>query len=136
MAAIIGHSGSCTAGGSAVGVAKAWSVDITGETVDVTDFSSGGWKESVQTLKSWSGSITVIYDGGEDTGVAGLITGLTAGSTVALVLQTSATGTGTAEKFSGNALITSMPVTNDVNGIIEVSFSFEGTGALTLAAIV
>jgi len=28
-----------------------------------------------------------------------------------------------------------MPITNDVNGIIEVSFSFEGTGALTQSAL-
>lgn len=133
MAPIIGHSGSCTAGGSAVGTAKAWSLDITGETVDTTNFASNGWKESVQTLKSWSGSITVIFDGGDDTGEAALIAGLTSGSSVALVLDTSATGAGTSEKFSGNAIVTSMPVTNDVNGIIEVAFSFEGTGALTLA---
>lgn len=135
MAAIVGYSGSCTVGASSVGTAKAWSVDITGETVDTTNFASNGWKESVSTLKSWSGSITVNFDGGADSGEAAIIAGLTSGSSVALVLQTGATGSGTAEKFSGSANVTSMPITNDVNGIIEVSFSFEGTGALTLAAI-
>ena len=135
MAAIVGYSGSCTVGASSVGTAKAWSVDITGETVDTTNFASNGWKESVSTLKSWSGTITVNFDGGADSGEAAIITGLTSGSSVALVLQTGATGSGTAEKFSGSANVTSMPITNDVNGIIEVSFSFEGTGALTLAAI-
>lgn len=135
MAPIVGYSGSCTVGASTVGTAKAWSVDITGETVDTTNFASSGWKESVSTLKSWSGTITVNFDGGADAGEALIIAGLVAGTSVALVLTTSATGSGTAEKFSGNANVTSMPVTNDVNGIIEVSFSFEGTGALTLAAI-
>ena len=135
MAAIVGYSGSCTVGASSVGTAKAWSVDITGETVDTTNFASNGWKESVSTLKSWSGTITVNFDGGADSGEAAIIAGLTSGSSVALVLQTGATGSGTAEKFSGSANVTSMPITNDVNGIIEVSFSFEGTGALTLAAI-
>ena len=133
--AIVGYSGSCTAGGGAVGTAKAWSVDINSETVDTTNFTSNGWKESISTLKSWSGSITVNFDGGADTGEAALIAGLTSGDEVALVLSTSATGSGTAEKFSGDANITSIPITNDVNGIIEVSFSFEGTGALTVAAI-
>lgn len=134
--AIIGYSGSCKAGASAVGTAKAWSLDISGETVDTTTFASAGWKESLSTLKSWSGSITVLFDGGADAGEAGLIAGLTAGSVVALEFVTAATGAGTAEKFSGNANVTSMPISNDVNGIIEVSFSFEGTGELTLAAIV
>ncbi len=135
MAPIIGFAGSCTAGGTAVGIAKAWSLDINGETVDTTDFSSNGWKESVSTLKSWSGSITVNFDGGADTGVAAIIAGLTGGSSVALVLLTGATGSGSAETFTGSANITSMPMTQDVNGIVEVSFSFEGTGALTLAGV-
>ena len=136
MAAIIGHSGSCTAGGGVVGTAKAWAVTPTQETVDTTTFASSGWKESVGTLKSWSGSITVIFDGGADTGEGNLLSGIFTGGTVALELITSATGTGTYEKFSGDANITSAPITNDVNGIIEVSFDFEGTGALTPAAIV
>ena len=134
MAAIIGHSGSCTAATNTVGTAKIWSMDLVGETADTTNFASSGWKESVATLKAWSGTITVIFDGGADTGEASLITGITSGATVALELITSATGAGTSEKFSGDALITSMPITNDVNGIVEVSFSYEGTGALTQAA--
>ena len=133
--AIQGYSGSCTVGGTAVAEAKAWSLDVSQETVDTTNFGSSGWKESTPTLKSWSGSITVIFDGGADSGQANLIAGVTSGGTVALVLSTSAGGSGTSEKFSGDAVVTSMPVTNDVNGIIEVSFSFEGTGALTQAAI-
>lgn len=133
--AIKGFSGSCTIGGDTITQAKAWSLTLSQETTDVTNFSSNGWKESEATLKSWSGSITVIFDGGADAGQASLIAGVTSGSTVALVLLTSASGAGTSEKFSGNAIVTSMPITNDVNGIIEVSFSFEGTGALTQAAL-
>lgn len=133
--AITGYSGSCTVGGSLVTAAKAWSLDVTQETADTTNFSSNGWKESTATLKSWSGSITVIFDGGDDAGQAALIAGVTSGAAVALVLSTDASGLGTSEKFSGNAIVTSMPITNDVNGIIEVSFAFEGTGALTQEAL-
>lgn len=133
--AIKGYNGSCTVGGNSVGSAKAWSLDVTQETVDTTNFGSSGWKESAPTLKSWSGSITVIFDGGDDAGQASLIAGVTSGTAVALELLTGATGSGTSEKFAGNAVVTSMPITNDVNGIIEVSFSFEGTGALTQSAL-
>ena len=133
--AIKGYAGSCTVGGTEVTAAKAWSLDITQDTVDVTNFSSNGWKESQATLKGWSGSITVIFDGGDDAGQGNLIAGVTSGSSVALALLTDASGSGTSEKFSGNAIVTSMPVTNDVNGIIEVTFAFEGTGALTQAAL-
>lgn len=134
--AITGHSGSCTVGASAVTEAKAWSLDVSQGTADITNFSSNGWAESAATIKSWSGSITVIFDGGADTGQAALITGVTSGASVALELVTGSIGSGSSEKFSGDAIITSMPITNEVNGIIEVSFSFTGTGALTQAAII
>lgn len=133
--ATIGYSGSCTAGGSAVTEAKAWSLDISQDVADTTSFASNGWKESVATLKGWSGSITVLFDGGADAGQAALIAGVTSGSTVALVLETSADGAGTSEKFSGEAVVTSMPITNEVSGVVEISFSFTGTGELAQSAI-
>jgi hypothetical protein len=42
-------------------------------------------------------------------------------------------GTGSYDKYSGSAIITGQSVTNDVNGIVEVTFNFEGTGAVTIA---
>ena len=60
--AVKGYSGSCTADGTNVGTAKIWSLDITQETTDSTNFASNGWKESVATLKSWGGNITVVFD--------------------------------------------------------------------------
>ena len=133
--AIQGYNGSVTAGASEVGTASIWTLDMTADTTDVTTFADAGWKSSCGGLKSWSGSITCTFSGGDDAGEALLIGSFTAGSTVALVLETGATGSGTAEKFSGNAVVTGFPITNDVNGCIVVTFAFEGQGALTLAAI-
>ena len=135
MAAIVGHQGSCTAGGNTVGTAKAWSMNLASDTIETTTFADGGWKANTQTLKNWSGDITVVFDGGEDTGEASLISSITDGSSVALELLTGATGTGSAEKFSGSANVTGMPIKNEVAGVIEVSFSFQGTGALPIAAL-
>jgi len=129
--AIKGFDGSVTVASGAMGNAKAWSLDISQETIDVTDFGSNGWKESVSGLKSWSGSITAIFDA-SGTAEGALQTGLTAGSVVALDLQMG-DGTGSYDKYSGSANITGQSVSNDVNGIVEVTFNFEGTGAITIA---
>ena len=129
--AIKGYDGSVTVAAGAMGNAKAWSLDISQETVDTTDFGSAGWKESVSTLNSWSGSITAIFDA-SGTAEGALQTGLIAGSVVALALQMG-DGTGSYDVYTGNAHITSQGVSNDVNGIVEVTFNFEGTGALTIA---
>jgi len=129
--AIKGYDGSVTVAAGAMGNAKAWSLDISQETVDTTDFGSAGWKESVSTLNSWSGSITAIFDA-SGTAEGALQTSLIAGSVVALALQMG-DGTGSYDVYTGNANITSQGVSNDVNGIVEVTFNFEGTGALTIA---
>lgn len=129
--AIKGFDGSVTVALGAMGNAKSWSLDISQETIETTDFGSSGWKESVSGLKSWSGSIVAIFDA-SGTAEGALQTGLTAGSTVALDLQLGG-GTGSYDKYSGTANITGQSVTNDVNGIVEVTFNFEGTGALTIA---
>lgn len=131
--AIKGYQGSVTVAGnaSAMGNAKAWSLDISQETVDTTDFGSSGWKESVSTLNSWSGSITAIFDAsGDDEG--DLQTALIGGAAISLDLQLG-DGTGSYDKYTGSANITSQSITNDVNGIVEATFNFEGTGALTVA---
>ena len=133
--AIKGFQGSCTIGGTVITEAKIWSLDVSQETADTTNFSGNGWKTSEATLKTWSGSITVLFDGGADSGQSDLIDAVTSGASVNLELLTGATGSGSAEKFTGDAIVTTMPITNDVNGIIEVQFSFEGTGALTSSAI-
>jgi hypothetical protein len=129
--AIQGHSGSVTVETGAMGNAKSWSLDISQETVDTTNFGSSGWKESTATLNGWSGSITAIFDA-SGTAEGALQTGLTGGSSVTLDLQMGG-GTGSYDKYSGEAIITSQSVTNDVNGIVEVTFNFEGTAALTIA---
>lgn len=129
--AITGHSGSVTVASGAMGNAKAWSLDVTQETVDTTDFDSSGWKESTATLNSWSGSITAIFDA-SGTAEGALQTGLTGGSSVTLSMQLGG-GTGSYDVYSGSAIITGQSITNDVNGIVEATFSFEGTGALTIA---
>ena len=131
--AIKGHEGSVTVAGnaSAMGNAKAWSLDISQETTDTTDFGSNGWKESTTGLRSWTGSITAIFDasGADETDLQANLVG---GAAINLDLQLGG-GTGTLDKYSGDANITGQSVTNDVNGIVEATFTFEGTGALTIA---
>jgi len=133
--AIQGYNGSVTVGGTAVGTASIWSLDMTADTTDVTTFADNGWKASCGGLKSWTGSITCTFSGGEDAGEAALIASFTSGSAVAVELLTGATGSGTAEKFTGNAGVVGLPITNDVNGCIVVTFQYEGVGALTVSAL-
>ena len=134
---IKGYGGSVKAGVTEVGTAKVWSLDMTASETDSTTFADGGWSATCAGLKTWGGSITVMWDAGADAGEDALIQAFIAGSEVALTLLTeAATGAGTSESFTGNVVITSMPITNDVSSCVEVTFGFSGRGALTIAAII
>lgn len=134
---IKGYNGSVKVGAVEVGTAKVWSLDMSASETDSTTFADGGWSATCAGLRSWSGSITVMWDAGADAGEDALIQAFVAGTEVALTLLTEASsGTGTSESFSGNVVVTSMPITNDVNSCVEVTFGFSGRGALTIAAII
>ena len=130
---IKGHNGTVTAGASLVGTAKIWSLDMTASETDSTVFSDGGWSAVCAGLKTWSGSITVMFDGGSDAGEDILIQSFIDGTEIALVLFTGdGSGTDTATEYSGNVVITSMPITVDVSACLELTFGFSGRGALTI----
>lgn len=131
--AIKGYNGSVTIGATAVASVKVFSLSVTKETADTTTFDASGWTENDSTLKSWSGSVTVLFDA-TDAGQDALVDGLDSGTTVAVSLVVNSGG-GTAERtYSGDAHVTSMPISSDVNSLVEVSFDFQGTGALTTTA--
>lgn len=133
---IKGYDGSVEVGAVEVGTAKIWSLDMSASETDATTFADAGWSAVCAGLKSWSGSITVIYDAGGDAGEDALIQSFIAGTEIALTLLTGqSSGTGTAESFTGNAVVTSMPISNDVNSCLEVTFGFSGRGALTIAGV-
>ena len=133
---IKGYSGSVTVDATEVGTAKIWSLDMSASETNTTTFADGGWSAVCSGLKTWGGSITVVFDAGADTGEDGLIQSFIDGSQIALILNTGAgTAIGTAGQFLGNAVVTSMPITNDVNSCLEVTFGFSGRGALTIQAI-
>jgi len=129
--AIIGYNGSVKVGINTMGNAKIWSLDITKDTVDTTTFGSDGWKQTAPLFRGWTGSITAIFDA---SGVAegALQASLLGDSTIALELQMG-DGSGTFDTYTGDAHILSQNVTNDINGIVEAVFNFEGNGALVIS---
>jgi hypothetical protein len=132
MADIKGYDGAVYIGATptAVGQTKSWTLSLSKAIADVTTFDANGWTESASTLKSWSGSVSVLFDP-TDAGQALLISSFGSGDTVALELVLN-DGQGTVEwTYSGSAIVTSQPITSDVTALVEVAFDFTGTGALT-----
>ena len=121
MAVITGKDGSVSVGTTNVTQITSWSISIEADTLEYTNFGSGGWKENMGSLKSWSGSI----EGFADTAQAATIA---VGTEVDITLVEGGTGSST---YTGAAIVTSKSVDASTAELVTVSFDFTGSGALT-----
>ncbi len=114
-----------TASGQALTMVQAggffnWSLDGDADDADATTFASGGWKEFVRTLLRWSGSAEAFW--GDHRFFNSL------GKTVVVKLFTDA---GEAQDcLEGYAIITGDGIESPVEGLVEESIDFQGTGEL------
>ena len=120
MAVITGKDGSVAVAGDNVTMITSWSISIEADTLEFTNFGSGGWKENMGSLKSWSGSIEGFADTAQTATLA-------VGTTVAVVLVEGGTGSTT---YTGNAIVTSQSVDASTAELVTVSFDFTGSGEL------
>ncbi len=131
MSTFTGKSGVIEVG--AVAVAEVTDFTYTTSIGTTTDESLGDdWVTRKGTKKDWTGSVNANYDHTDTTGQGAL----TAGDEVTLNLYP-VSSEATNNKRSGTVIIKDVAVTNSGNdGIVSVSFNFEGTGAATDTTVV
>jgi len=129
MATHAGSEGKVFIGSSQVAEVKSWSMEITSDTVDASIIGTQ-WRKNQATIKSWSGSFDAFWDETDTTGQGAV----TVGGTVTLNLYPEGDDTG-ATYWSGDAIITSISYSASFDGIVEATFSFTGTGALTESTV-
>lgn len=123
MATFTGSIGSVTVGGVVIGELTNFSINQSAETVD--DTAKGDtWRSKKATFKTWSGSLTFRWDP-SDSGQGAVV----AGADLALVAYPTTNASG--EKYySGNAIITEIELSSELEALIETTVSFEGNGEL------
>lgn len=120
---------------TAVASVRNFSVDITSDTIEKTAMGNDS-RQYLKGLSQWSGSADIYFDPANLTGGASVIAALipTAGAvgdapiTIELYLD------GTADKFAGEAIVTGYTVNSSMDGMVEASISFQGSGACTFTA--
>ena len=120
---------------TAVAAVRNFSVELTTDTIETTTMGVDV-RTYLKGLSSWSGSADAYFDPANYTGGASVIaalnpTGLNVGSspiTVELYLND------TAGKFAGEAIITGFTVNSSMDGMVEASISFQGSGACAFTA--
>jgi len=111
MAAIAGYTGTVD---GACNEIKSWSVTLTTDVLDATDFCSSGWREFVAGLQGGTGSLTSTerYTGSSSISLANSAGGVT---------------------IAGDVIWNEETIENSVDGIIEYTNSFTFNGAVTVS---
>lgn len=126
MSAFKGYDANVTwAGGHANATVNAheWSLAVEADELDITGFTSTGWRKYIAGLKNWSGSFTVRLD---DTLAMPEPGGI---ETELKVLISAAFG------FKGDAYCASINPTTAVEGTGSCTVNFRGVGALIIGAV-
>lgn len=128
MANFKGKDGTVRAGGQVVGEVKSWDITETANEVDASKMGSD-WTSVQSTQLSWAGSLSLFWDPA-DTGQ--LQMGI--GTLVTLDLYPRG-NTATLQRYTGQALITSVGRPQAFNGLVELNVEFTGNGTLTKTVV-
>ena len=121
MATAHGVTGTVSFTSGYVANVKAWELTHEAETHDITDFTSSGPRAFLGGLTQWSGSYTCNYDSST--------VAVAPGAAAAALVLTAMTG----QTFGGTAILQSFSLSASVDGIPEITCSFQGTSTLSIA---
>jgi len=128
MATFSGSAGVVKAGGNAIGEIRSFTVDQTGDTVE--DTAMGDTTRSFKaTLSTFTASIDALFDENDTAQIA-----MTIGTELAFLFHPEGSGSG-AYQLSGQGIITGISQTQSFDGLVERSFTVQGTGALTIGTV-
>jgi|TARA_Y100001938_G_scaffold77853_1_gene107625 hypothetical protein len=128
MATFSGSAGVVKAGGNAIGEIRSFSVEQSGDVIEDTKMGDSA-RTFKPSLTQFTASVEALFD---DTDTAQ--TSMTIGSELAFLFQPEGSGSG-AYQLSGTGIVTGISQSQSFDGLVERSFSVQGTGALTIGTV-
>ena len=132
MATLTGNNGAITLNGNNIAAVRSFSVEMTADTIE-TSVMGTDVRTYVSGMSTFSGSADVYFDAADfDTYETTLnpTTGLVGASGVAVKFYIEQNYSSTSDyAFTGNVIVTGYTVNSSMDGMVEASISFQGTGA-------
>tara|TARA_R110000824_G_scaffold399471_1_gene604963 strand:+ start:97 stop:486 length:390 start_codon:yes stop_codon:yes gene_type:complete len=129
MANHTGSEGVVKIGANTVAEVRSYSIELTGDTIEDTAMGDAA-RTFKAGLTSWSGSVDCYHDETDSSGQMAM----DPGSSVTLNLYPEG-DTSADTYFTGTVFITSRSVSASLDGMVEASYGFQGTGALSEATV-
>jgi len=138
MAILTGNNGvvklDASVGGAVAAIASVrnFSVEITSDTIE-TSTMGVDVRTYLKGMSAWSGSADIYFDPAATTGTFATHTVLnpTSGTVGQGTLSVELYLNDTAGKFAGEVIVTGFTVNSSLDGMVEASISFQGSGAVT-----
>jgi len=129
MATHTGSEGTVKVGANAIAEIRSFSLDEQADTLD--DTSMGDTARTFKSsLTSFSGSVDVLWDETDSNGQGAL----TIGAEVTLNLYPEGDAAGDTY-LTGTAIVTGRSISSSHDGLVEMSISVQGSGALTTTTV-
>lgn len=137
MATLTGNDGAVTVGSTNLAAVRNFSVEITADTIETTVMGQET-RSYVRGLSSFSGSADIYFDPSEFDGAEATFNPTNASNAVGdspiavkLYVKQDATND---QVFTGNIVVTGYTVNSSMDGMVEASISFQGSGGATFSA--
>lgn len=125
MATHAGSEGTVKSGANAIAEIRSYTISETGDTIE--DSSMGDVSRTYKAgLKTWTASVEVFWDETDTNGQGSF----DVGSTVTLNVYPEGSTTGDMY-YTGSAIVTGKTINATFDGMVEASFTLQGTGALS-----
>lgn len=125
MATHTGSEGTVKVGANAVAEIRSFSLEESGETIETTSMGDAS-RTFVAGLKTFTGTIECFWDETDSTGQGAL----TVGSEITINVYPEGDTSGDTY-YTGTAIVTGASLSSSFDGMVERSFSIQGSGALT-----
>lgn len=129
MATHAGSEGTVKVGSDAIAEIRSFSIEETADTLEDTSMGDAA-RTYKPSLTNFTGSIDVLWDESDTAGQGGL----TIGAEVTLNLYPEGDTSGDTY-LTGSAIVTGRSVTSSFDGLVEMSISVQGNGALTQTTV-
>ena len=141
MAILTGNNGvvklDASVGGSVATIAavRNFSIELTRDTIETSTMGTDV-RTYLNGMSSWSGSADIYFDPASSTGTIAThaVLNPTSGTVGQGTLSVELYLNDTAGKFAGEVIITGFTVNSSMDGMVEASVSFQGSGACTFTA--
>lgn len=128
---------------AAIANLRNFTIESTQDAVEVTTMSGSGFRDYLPGLSTFTVTGDIYYDDGDaaqtdllEAVSEDMITDSSAASYANADFEVYPTGDSTAasgaQKISGKGVVTSFSITSAVDGMVEASFTIQGSGALTI----